>query len=125
MSLFKKNAPASPPSFSNVQKGGSTTADGSRPDPATPAPSAPSTTTRGVPPDFSNVRSGGSSTAPTREAARSTTYVVRSGDSLSRIAKRHYGDASQWTRIYEANRGLIGANPDLIHPGQELVLPQA
>ena len=85
-------------------------------------------------PDFSNVRSGGSSTAPAPgvgapEAVASPviggrTYVVVSGDSLSRIAKRQYGDAQKWPRIYEANRNVI-KDPDLIYPGQELRIPEA
>jgi nucleoid-associated protein YgaU len=72
--------------------------------------------------DFSDVRSGSSSTAPTSPSA-GTTYTVVAGDSLSKIAKRVYGDASKWHRIYEANRDKI-QNPDLIHPGQVLNLPQ-
>jgi nucleoid-associated protein YgaU len=50
------------------------------------------------------------------------TYTVNSGDNLSAIAQNFYGDASQWHRIYDANRDKI-SNPDLIHPGQELVIP--
>lgn len=85
-------------------------------------------------PDFSSVRSGGSSTAPapssqppadraeTAPLSSGTTYVVVDGDSLSKIAKRHYGDAKKWRRIYEANRAVI-SNPDLIHPGQRLQIP--
>jgi nucleoid-associated protein YgaU len=49
-------------------------------------------------------------------------YTVKSGDSLSKIAKQHYGDGNQWRRIYDANRDKI-KNPDLIHPGQELTIP--
>ena len=91
-------------------------------------------------PDFSNVRSGGSSTAPTPSTAPSPsvggpetiappvttgrTYVVVSGDSLSKIAKREYGDAQKWPKIYEANRNII-KDPDLIYPGQELRIPEA
>jgi nucleoid-associated protein YgaU len=74
-------------------------------------------------PDFSSVQSGGSSTAPS--AAAEETYTVKQGDSLSKIAKRVYGDAQQWRRIYEANREVVGGNPDLIHPGQVLKLPRA
>lgn len=72
--------------------------------------------------DFSNVQSG-SSTAPdaTRQET-AATYTVKSGDSLSAIAKREYGDASEWRRIFEANRDQI-KDPDLIHPGQELKIP--
>jgi nucleoid-associated protein YgaU len=80
-------------------------------------------------PDFSNVRSGGSSTAaappePTGTIGSGRTYVVAEGDSLSKIAKREYGDANKWRTIYEANRDLI-KDPDLIYPGQELKLPGA
>ena len=66
-------------------------------------------------PDFSNVQSGHSSTA-------ASIYVVVSGDSLSKIAQREYGAASEWPRIYEANRDQI-KDPDKIFPGQKLKLP--
>ena len=71
--------------------------------------------------DFSDVESGSSSTAPS-PAGRS--YTVQKGDSLSKIAKREYGDAQQWRKIYEANRDLI-PNPDLIYPGQVFRIPEA
>ena len=87
MSFFKKDVPTRKPSFSNVTSGSSTTGD---------APSSPGTP--GAQPDFSNVRSGASSTAPVHDAPGTTTYVVRSGDSLSKIARRHYGDAKLWPR---------------------------
>ena len=51
------------------------------------------------------------------------SYTVVSGDSLSKIAKHHYGDAAKWHQIYEANKALIGTNPDLIEVGQVLTLP--
>ena len=51
------------------------------------------------------------------------SYTVVSGDSLSKIAKHHYGDAAKWHQIYEANKVLIGNNPDLIEVGQVLTLP--
>jgi len=51
------------------------------------------------------------------------TYVVKSGDSLSKIAKEFLGDAKRWPEIYEANKQLIGDNPNLIHPGQKLRIP--
>jgi uncharacterized protein YidB (DUF937 family) len=69
--------------------------------------------------DFSNVQSGSSST-PVRPPEQ--VYTVASGDSLSKIAKRFYGDANQWRRIFDANRDQL-ENPDLIHPGQELKIP--
>ena len=51
------------------------------------------------------------------------TYTVVSGDSLSKIANNHYGDAAKWHQIYDANKALIGTNPDLIEVGQVLTLP--
>jgi nucleoid-associated protein YgaU len=49
-------------------------------------------------------------------------YVVRRGDTLSRIAKRHYGSASRARAIYRANRHKI-RNPNLIYPRQRLYIP--
>ena len=73
--------------------------------------------------DFSNVRGGSSSTAPSSRAeVEVRSYTVVSGDSLSKIAKREYGDAQKWRQIYEANRDQI-KDPDLIHPGQVLTIP--
>jgi nucleoid-associated protein YgaU len=74
--------------------------------------------------DFSDVQGGSSSTAPAApsQPAAVTTYTVVKGDSLSKIAKRLWGDASLWPSIHEANRDTI-KNPDLIHPGQVLNIP--
>lgn len=69
-------------------------------------------------PDFSDVKSGSSSTA----AGGERLYIVRSGDSLSKIAQREYGDGNKWRQIFEANQDKI-KDPDLIHPGQELKIP--
>ena len=49
------------------------------------------------------------------------TYVVRGGDTLSRIAARP-GVPGGWQRLYRINKGVIGGNPGLIHPGQRLRL---
>ena len=75
-------------------------------------------------PDFANVESGSSSTAPAVRTAPASprSYTVQKGDTLSSIAKRYYGDANQWRKIYEANREFI-KNPDLIYPGQTFVIP--
>jgi nucleoid-associated protein YgaU len=89
-------------------------------------------------PDFSDVVSGSSSSAsaPTSPAgpsgqaggtaaggAGTRSYVVQSGDSLSKIAKKFYGDANAWHRIFEANKDRI-KNPDLIQPGWKLEIPE-
>jgi nucleoid-associated protein YgaU len=51
------------------------------------------------------------------------TYTVKSGDSLSKIAKAVYGDWKRWKDIYEANKDEI-KNPDLIRVGQTFKLPK-
>ncbi|MFC6067883.1 transglycosylase family protein [Streptomyces ochraceiscleroticus] len=50
-------------------------------------------------------------------------YTVRPGDNLSAIAAEH-GLAEGWAGLYDANEGVIGADPDLIQPGQRLDLGQ-
>lgn len=57
--------------------------------------------------------------------AASQTYTVVKGDCLWNIAKRFYGNGSKYTVIYDANRGVIGGNPNLIYPGQVLTIPAA
>ena len=52
-------------------------------------------------------------------------YIVKEGDTLSTIALEFYGNGTQayWQQIYDANRNVIGGNPNLIRPGQDLVIP--
>ena len=52
----------------------------------------------------------------------SRDYTVKSGDSLSKIAKQFYGNAGEWQKIYQANRDKI-KDPNLIHPGQKIIIP--
>ncbi len=74
-------------------------------------------------------------TAPTELDVTVPTYEIRPGDSLWRIAQRALVDqqsgeptnadiARFWPRIYDANRSLIGADPNLIFPGQHLEIPE-
>ncbi|MBC8754732.1 LysM peptidoglycan-binding domain-containing protein [Kordia sp. YSTF-M3] len=49
-------------------------------------------------------------------------HTVASGDTLGKIAKQYYGKAGKYTAIFEANTNIL-KNPDVIHPGQELVIP--
>ncbi|GAB5564030.1 MAG: hypothetical protein Wins2KO_10930 [Winogradskyella sp.] len=49
-------------------------------------------------------------------------HTVASGETLGKIAKHYYGDAMKYKAIFEANTDIL-KNPDLIHPDQELVIP--
>lgn len=62
--------------------------------------------------------------APTSPAPKqqNKTYTVVRGDCLWNIAKKFYGNGSQYTKIYDANRDKI-KNPNLIYPGQVLTIP--
>jgi nucleoid-associated protein YgaU len=64
--------------------------------------------------DLLTVAAGGGQEAKYRE--------VKSGDTLSRIAKEEYGDANAYVKIFEANKPML-SNPDKIYPGQKLRIP--
>ncbi|SSY80484.1 peptidoglycan-binding protein LysM [Alysiella crassa] len=55
-------------------------------------------------------------------APESRMYTVKSGDTLSKIAKEMYGNANEYNKIFEANRPLL-SHPDKIYPGQVLRIP--
>ena len=94
------------PDFSNVQGGVKSTEE--------------------IKPDFSNVQSKVTSTEEISGGGGGSTgertYTVAKGDTLSHIAKEHYGKASKWHAIFEANRDQID-DPDKIFPGQVLKIP--
>ena len=71
---------------------------------------------------MSEVKADGISAPP--QAAQVEYYVIQKGDSLSAIAKRYYGNAQDYPRIFDANREVI-KNPDLIYPGQKIRIPLA
>lgn len=58
------------------------------------------------------------------ETPEATFYAVQSGDTLSRIAREHYGDAMKYPVIFEANTPML-TDPDKIYPGQTLRIPPA
>lgn len=58
-----------------------------------------------------------------KPADEATFYEVKSGDSLSKIAKAHYGDAMKYNSIFEANKPML-TDPDKIYPGQVLRIPK-
>ncbi|WP_308428831.1 transglycosylase family protein [Streptomyces xanthochromogenes] len=80
----------------------------------------------------SNAAADQHSTVAPRVQARSTiaqsapaTYTVQPGDTLSLIAQKQLGDVNAWQALYQSNRTVIGADPDLIMPGQKLRLDTA
>jgi nucleoid-associated protein YgaU len=60
--------------------------------------------------------------APPPVAAKAEFYTIKSGDTLSAIAKNYYGKASAYMRIVEANKEVI-TDPDKIFPGQKIRIP--
>lgn len=76
-----------------------------------------------------NLEKPKASMEPQRETAASPapstaqTYTVVKGDCLWNIAKKFYGSGSKYSVIYNANRSVIGGNPNLIYPGQVLTIP--
>ena len=50
-------------------------------------------------------------------------YTIVKGDSLSKIAKKYYGNANEWNKLFEANREVI-QDADLIYPGQVIRVPK-
>ncbi|MEM8617705.1 MAG: peptidoglycan-binding protein LysM [Pseudomonadota bacterium] len=58
------------------------------------------------------------------EPAQANFYTVKSGDTLSKIAKEFYGDAMKYPTIFDANKPML-SDPDKIYPGQTLRIPTA
>ncbi|HXK56549.1 MAG: peptidoglycan-binding protein LysM [Gammaproteobacteria bacterium] len=55
-------------------------------------------------------------------APKAEYYVIKSGDTLSKLAKKYYGNAKDYPRIFEANREVI-KDPDKIFVGQKIRIP--
>ncbi|MFD0418839.1 transglycosylase family protein [Streptomyces sp. NPDC127108] len=91
--------------------------------PAAPKPAAPRSTAPKAAPEqpAPTYRAPARSDRGTayRAPGGSGNYTVRSGDTLSRIAAAH---GTSWQRIFAANQGVIGGDPNMIVPGQRLVV---
>jgi len=74
-----------------------------------------------TPPPLANTAPEG---AERSEPPPAGTYTIVSGDTLWGIAQRKLGSGSRWPEIFEANRDVIGDNPDRIFPGQILTIPK-
>jgi nucleoid-associated protein YgaU len=66
---------------------------------------------------------GAGATGTSGTSAQESTYTVKPGDTLSKIAKQHLGDANAYMDIFNANRDQL-SDPDKIKPGQVLKIPQ-
>ena len=77
--------------------------------------------------DYSTVQArvnemlSGNKPAP-KPVDNTVTYTVKPGDTLWGIAERFLGKGSRWREIYYANQAIIGANPNIIYPGQKLTI---
>jgi nucleoid-associated protein YgaU len=70
-----------------------------------------------------NKAPAGQTTAAKPTAVKEITYTVKAGDTLSKIAKEHLGNANAYMDIFNANRDQL-SDPDQIKPGQVLKIPQ-
>mgnify|MGYP001824827947 CR=1 FL=1 len=59
---------------------------------------------------------------PEEPVEKAEIYEIVSGDTLGAIAKRYYGNASKYTKIFEANKDII-SDPNKIYPGQKIRIP--
>lgn len=77
--------------------------------------------------DSGGGQSGGGQSGGEEEKQTSgggSTYTVKPGDNLSKLAKQFYGTGADWKKLYEANKDVIGGNPNLIYPGQTFTIPE-
>ena len=65
---------------------------------------------------------GGGDTARSGAEPKTEEYEIQSGDTLSKLAKKYYGDAMQYPKIFEANRDTI-EDPNKIYVGQKIRIP--
>ena len=79
-------------------------------------------------PDWRNdivgdIKATGAPAAVPTTGTSESTYTVKAGDTLSKIAKEKLGDANAYMEIFNANKGLL-TDPNKIKPGQVLKIPQ-
>lgn len=111
-------SPASTPVLESSPESTATSEPTATPTPTSvpPQPTATPMPTPTMPPT-PTVESG-----DTTSPAEAGSHIVARGDNLWRIAERYYESGFQWVDIYQVNQSII-ADPDLIYPEQELILP--
>ena len=57
-----------------------------------------------------------------KPASNTVTHTVKQGDTLWALAVKYLGNGNRWREIYYANEAIIGANPNIIRPGQKLTI---
>jgi nucleoid-associated protein YgaU len=87
------------------------------PSPSRPPLASPAASPSAVPAVF------GSPSVAASPGVGGDSYEIQSGDTLATIAQQFYGDASQWRRIYDANKDTIGDDPDKLKLGTKLTIP--
>lgn len=93
------------------------------PKPATPTPTPKPKPSTPATPSTSSTPAAPSNDPTPAPATKGDTYTVVKGDYLWKLAKRYYGDGMKWHKIYDANKAVIGSDPNLIFPGQVFVIP--
>lgn len=71
-----------------------------------------------------DIKAAPAATTTAPASSGTTTYTVKAGDTLSKIAKQLLGDSNAYMDIFEANRDQL-SDPDKIKPGQVLNIPQS
>lgn len=61
---------------------------------------------------------------PPATSSNAIRYTIVSGDTLWGIARRFYGQGSEWRRIWERNAPMTSGNPNLIYPGEVVIVPK-
>jgi nucleoid-associated protein YgaU len=103
---------------------GSASDQGSRPTIVLGQAASPSAIARSPVPAPTTTAPGAPPTAGPEQATEFDEYVVAPGDTMRSIAQQAYGDADLWPRIYEANRDLIGPDPNALQVGAHLRIPR-
>jgi nucleoid-associated protein YgaU len=103
-------------------------ATGAAPTPTVPQPTAAAAAPVASPqrpPLASPVASPAAAPTPSASTAAESeqTYTVQSGDTLLSIAEQFYGDGTKWRRIYDANKDVIGSDPDKLKLDMKLKIP--